>query len=219
MELKILVLVMSSSVLKGRVQSVMDSYYNNVKKYSNIDLVFYSDYDDESNDLVVKVEADFEFKYKDNEIKHAAAFKLIRDRFYKKYDWFLFVDDDTYVNVPVLSDNINSFSEDYIHGHYFKIFDYVSGGGGCLISNKLIHNFFDFKTYNSGYADVSLGQNAREKNIEFKHSDFFYASSPWRDNEKDPESSIRDSINNRITYHYVNEPQMQIIYKNYNNGN
>ena len=212
----ILILVMSSFIIKDRVDSIMNSYYNNIKKYPNIDIIFYSDYNDEHNDLVKKVEANYKFKYSDNEIKHAAAFKLIRDCYYKKYDWFLFVDDDTYVNVQALSNNINSFDENFIHGYYFKQLDYISGGAGCLISNKLIHNFFDFITYNSGYADVSLGENARRKNIKFKHSDLFYASNPWYDNEKDPEQNIKNSINNRITYHYINKNQMQIIYEKYN---
>jgi len=212
----ILILVMSSEIHQSRIDSVMNSYYNNVKKYSNIDLIFYSDHKDDSNDLVMRVDADYEFIYRDNEIKHAASFKLIQDHFYKKYDWFLFVDDDTYVNANILYNNIDSFSDDYAYGYYFKDLGYVSGGGGCLISNKTISNLFDFKVYNTGYADVSLGINAREKNIKFKHSDFFYCSSPWYDNEKDPEQVVQDTINNRITYHYVNPQQMQIIYQKYN---
>lgn len=210
---KILILVMSSKVLENRIDGILNSYYNTIKNYNNIDLIFYSDHEDISK-KVIKLDCTFAYNYSDNEIKNLTAFNLIKNNYYNKYDWFLFIDDDTFVNIPLLNDKLSLFDENYVYGKemtgYYGDLKYVSGGAGYIISNKIIHKLFDPINYKTTFADVSVGMNMRERGLEFINSDYFDPFNWYRNGT--PEKFNND-IENKITYHYINPSQMLELMK------
>lgn len=77
------------------------------------------------------------------------------------YDWYLFIDDDTFVFIDKLKKLLNQFnpSELFYIGHELehiasKFCLYMSGGGGYAISNglyKLIHNYINEIGINETY--------------------------------------------------------------------
>lgn len=206
--MKILILTMSSKILSNRIDGILNSYYKIIENYDNIDLIFYSDHEDISKNII-KLDCDFEYCYRDNEIKNLTVFNLIRDKYYNKYDWYLFIDDDTFVNIPLLNDKINSFDENYIYGKdstgYYGNLNYVSGGAGYIISNKLISKMFDLTNFKTSFADVSIGMNMIERGIEFINSDYFDPYNPYRMGTSD---NIKEDIKNKITYHYIYPDKM-----------
>ena len=200
-------MVMSSACLINRRQAILDTYHKRIKNYNNIDLVFYSDDEDESTNTF-KVDVPLVYSYRDNEIKTIGAFHMIRDRFYNNYDWFFFVDDDTFINIPLLNEKIDEFDENYIHGkdirgNYGNL-PYCSGGAGFLISNKIIDKFFDAEDNKTGWSDVNVGLNAQKQGIEIRNSNYFDPSNP-----NVTGVDLVEDIKNKITYHYVNADMMK----------
>jgi hypothetical protein len=210
---KILILVMSSEIplIQKRRETVLNTYYNFICKYDNIDLIFYSDGEDLSKHTI-KVNADYEYHYRDNEIKQVNIFNVIKEKYYEKYDWFFFVDTDTFINVPLLNNIIDSFDKEYIYGKSLKgcygDLDYVSGGAGYLLSKNVVFKLFNIKNYNTGYADVTLGLNARDNNIQIKDDNRFDSSNPWRDGI----NPLIENIKNTLTYHYLDSNNMFKLY-------
>lgn len=214
---KVLILSMSTDhpVIESRRDAVLETYYKMIDQYENIDMLFYSETENLEKSTI-KAEADYLYKYSDNEIKHIAIFNEIKKRYYGKYDWYFFIDTDTFVNIPLLAKIISTFDKDYMHGMNlgmsFDNITYLSGGAGYLISNELIPKLFEMKNYNTGFADMTLALNAKDRGIKLKHDPRFYASNPWRDKVLNPEDILKKEIHNMLTYHYVQESKMHILY-------
>ena len=208
---KVLILAMSSGSLIERRLGILDSYYKLLTDYPDIDLVFYSDDEDA---YTIKVNANFSYNYSDNEIKTIAVFENIKNDYHNKYDWFFFVDDDTFVNIPLLNNIVYTFDEKYIYGRDIKgdykirpDLSYASGGAGFLISNKIIHKFFNMADYGTGYSDVNVGLNAERQGVAYKNDTMFHPAHPF-EYYVDPSSA--DLLYN-LTYHYIDPKMMKIL--------
>lgn len=206
---KILILVMSSGSLKNRRQGILDSWGTLVKNYDNIDLIFYSD-DEEPSTNTYLLDCPFTFTYYDNEIKTLTSFKLVKEIFYNKYDWYLWVDDDTFVNVSLLNEKIDEFPEECLIGRditgCWGDLKYLSGGAGFMCSDKFVHNLFDLKNFKTGYNDVSIGKNFKEKQLKMKSYKYFDPQNPFQNKNL---HQAREQFKNRITYHRLNPKQME----------
>jgi hypothetical protein len=206
---RILILVMSSQIHMVRRDSIVNSYGKRVKDYPNIDLIFYSDDDDPSTNTF-KMDVPLQMKYSDNEIKTIGAIDLIEQRYHNQYDWYLFIDDDTFVNIPLLNEKIFMFDEDFVHGRDITgcmgDLEYVSGGAGILISNKIVGKLFKMVCYNTHYSDVNVGMNLRDRNIKIRNSILFNPSNPYRENGI---QNLKEDVKSNITYHYLYPSMMK----------
>ena len=188
--------------------------YNNVINTwgKDVDYIFYSDYvNDDKNMIKVSNNTD----YNGLEEKIINTIKIINND-YIHYDWYLFCDDDTFVNVNLLNKEIENFDEKYVYGKilvdawsqdYSLIF--CSGGGGTLIhKNNLIKLGSNLKYNNIGVADVSLGMNLRDSQIKIINSELFCCGSPDEQNINESE------YKNYITFHNIRtEENMKKIYE------
>ena len=131
---------------------------------ASIDHMYYSDHEDASKNIVkVSDERD----YKSCVEKNAKVFKiLINDNRYNHYDYYFFVDDDTYVNTAKLRSSIekDEFNEDKIYGHTHRDKDggnWLHGGAGYLMNRKVLKKFENCEIVKTArYSDVNVQNHA-----------------------------------------------------------
>ena len=209
MKRRVLILIMSSGILINRRQGIVDSYMKRTKEFSNIDILFYSD-DEDFDTNTIKMDVPLEMHYRDNEIKTIGAINLIQKKYHNVYDWFLFVDDDTFINIPLLDKTINSFNEHFIYGREltgsYGALRYLSGGGGFLIPNTIIDRLFGMMHYHTGFSDVNVGKNIEEQHLSIIHNDLFDSANAYKDNDT---NNNQQRINTHITQHYISPVLMQ----------
>lgn len=204
---KILYVILHGSVYKHRYGNVMNTWGKNK------DVLFYADYED-YNKNIVKVSNDT--SYHSNEEKHINIIKLINESNNYDYDWFLFCDDDTFINTNKLENNLDNFNPNFVIGSVINSWasdfslNYCSGGAGYLINVNLLKKInLNIKNHLTGWSDVSLGLSLREANIGVLNSTLFNSQSPEFYNIK-----IND-INNYISFHYIKtEDKMKIMLEN-----
>jgi hypothetical protein len=131
------------------------------------------------------------------------------------YDWYFFVDNDTWVNSNKLESMLDSFDTNVLHGSKIycwpndKTLGYLSGGAGILIHNlKFKHLRDNFKNYKTGYSDVSLGYYMKEYGVECLDNDMFKSQSPSH------YEISEENIPNYLTFHYIKDRDTQIRYSN-----
>jgi len=175
------------------------------------DYLFYSDHQDDSKNIL-KVTSDN--TYHSNEPKFVNVVTLLPEK-YMDYEWYFFVDNDTWVNSNKLEPLLDSFDTNVLHGSkiycwpHDKTLGYLSGGAGILIHNsKFKHLRDNFKNYKTGYSDVSLGYYMRDYNVECVDNELFKSQSPshYEISEK--------NIPNYITFHYIKDRNTQLKYTN-----
>ena len=94
------------------------------------------------------------------------AFDYVYQHYYQKHDWFIKVDDDSYVILENLRYLLSSHkpSEPIFFGHRFRVLvkqGYFSGGGGYVLSREALRRFGN-RTPNQclddgGAEDVAMG--------------------------------------------------------------
>jgi hypothetical protein len=171
----LLCVILHGSMHADRYENVMTTWGQNVP------CLFYSDHDDAEKSIIKVSERT---DYHSNEDKFVNVFQHIpEDK--QTFDWYLFCDNDTFVNTSLLQATLEEFDEEKIYGQ--EIFTwpndpslgYPSGGGGILMSQKrLKHAIEHFHTYNVGYSDVSFGIYLREFNIELVNDKRFRSQPP-----------------------------------------
>ena len=188
----------------GRYDNVVNTWGKNV------DYIFYSDHEDLDKNII---KSSNDSSYKSNEEKFCNILNLIPQE-YQNYDWFLFCDNDTFVNTKLLNEKLPDFDENIVYGQELNTFHrdrslfYVSGGAGKLISNKILQlikgNVPNRKT---SYADVTLGYALRELNIPIQDYPLFKSQPPefYGINDND--------VQNFITFHYIKTTDL--MYKLY----
>jgi len=196
----------------------------------NIDHLYFSDYEDEEYDMI---------KTTDNTTYVGAGEKginflnLIKDIEYNNekvidiYDWFFYVDDDTFVNIDNLKNFVKTADKNKVYGYIFdseknpdnpmyqrniisKISKFPSGGAGVLISSEVIKrvsNFEFFVVPSFGHDDVDMGLNFDMYKIEQVNSNLFNSQTP--EFHCHNETQIKESI----TYHHVDSDLMQRLYE------
>lgn len=206
---------MTARVCQDRIDGILNSYHKILDKYG-VDLIFYSDHEDVANNII-KLDCEFVYSKRDNEIKTLTAFNLIKDRFHHKYDWYFFVDDDTFINIPLLMEKVEEFDEDYPYGKDIRGcwggLPYASGGAGFLVPDKMVHKMFDLKNFNSAFNDVSIGYNMQERGIVFKDSDYFDTDNPHK---RGNHGNTKNELMTHITFHY-SHPDMMELFQQYVN--
>lgn len=192
---------------------------NQKKRYENCvstwlqeqDFIFYSDHEDlEKN--IIKVSDDN--TYKSNEPKFVNIVNNLPEQ-YLKYDWFLFCDNDTFVNTKKLNSIIDDLDENYFYGsiidgwHRDNKLKYISGGAGKLISNKQLREMRSKLTVrNVGFADVCLGHYLRDFKKQIINLDTFKSQPP--EHYQIPTEQVKDYV----SFHYIKEMSvMKKLYK------
>lgn len=171
----------------------------------DVDYIFASDVNDDDNVLVYKNR-----DYYSNEHKQINAIKyLLTNK--SRYDWYMFCDDDTYVNKNNLNKylmNINSNIDSFgcilnkdsdppnpIWGRYGSNFQYYSGGAGFLIRKDLLEKISKKDVESTGFADVSFGLLLKEyilnNNENMNHNNYIFLNHDIK------------RIKSSITYHYI----------------
>jgi hypothetical protein len=136
---------------------------------SRIDHMYYSDHEDISKDIVkVSDKSD----HRSCVEKNAKVFKiLVNDDRYNHYDYYFFVDNDTYVNTSKLKSSIvkGEFNEDKIYGHTWRDKDggnWLMGGAGFLMNRKVLKKFEDCEIIETAtYSDVNVQNHAFHKGV------------------------------------------------------
>lgn len=136
---------------------------------SRIDHMYYSDHEDISKNIVKVSDSS---DHRSCVEKNARVFKiLINDKGYKHYDWYFFVDNDTYVNVKKLSSEImcGEFNEDKIYGHTWKDEEensWLMGGAGYLMHKKTLKIFEDCTILpDAKYSDINVQDYADRNGV------------------------------------------------------
>jgi len=202
---KILYLILHTNKQSDRYNHLVDTWL--IGK----DFIFYSDHEDlEKN--VIKVSNDD--TYKSNEEKFVNVVRNLPES-YLNYEWYFFVDNDTFVNTKKLESILDELDPENFYGQKIaswgkdKSLEYLSGGAGKLVSNqnlKQMSNLIEHK--HTTYADVCMGLYMRENNKNSVHIDYFRSQPPGFYN-----INITD-VKNYISFHYIKDKEEMVqLYK------
>lgn len=192
--MKILALILHGQKSSQRFENISKTWGQ------EIDFLFYSDH---NSFKTIKVTDRND--YASAELKQI---NIINDlpKEHLDYDWYLFCDDDTFINAKLLLSKIDSFDPEEITGQLIQCWQpdptlcYLSGGAGFLMSNKILKSIKGrIPNYNSGYSDVTMGLFYRENNIKIKHSELFMSQNPEFYNVSD------NNISKFISFHYIKD--------------
>jgi hypothetical protein len=193
--MKILYLVIHTEKQKDRYENIMSTWGKDVE------VIFYSDESSKENIIKVSDKSDYSSgeEKQINIINNFPKEKL-------NYDWYVFVDNDTFVNTKKVSEIIDNFDPNHIHGQVANTYHsdpnlfYCLGGAGIFISNtimtqiigKLVHN-------NVIWGDVSLGLNLRKLGIKLQNNLLCHSQRPEHYGIQESE------VKNHITFHYITD--------------
>lgn len=129
-------------------------------------------------------------------------------RYHSGYDWYINVDDDTYLNYNNLVKELKDYSTDKIFmlgsvnkgtcAYDFNL-SYCSGGAGSVYNRKTLAVLAELDdSYKlTPYADANIGLFCRDKGIKLVHNDKF-------NGERIEKYSLsNEQIKSQITFHYV----------------
>jgi len=131
------------------------------------------------------------------------------------YEWYFFVDNDTFVNTKKLESILDGLDPENFYGQKIsswgkdKSLEYLSGGAGKLVSNQNLRqmsNLIEHK--HTTYADVCMGLYMKENHKNIVNMDYF-KSQPTSFYNIEP-----TDIKNYISFHYIkNKKEMTELYK------
>ena len=188
-----------------------------------IDHMYYSDHEDVSKNIVKVSNAS---NHKSGVEKNAKVFKvLINDDRYKNYDYYFFIDNDTYVNEAKLRSSIEKgeFSEDKIYGHTWKDKDgknWLMGGAGYLMNRKVLKKFENCKIDKTArYGDVNVQEYASSNGVVIeKRKGFNPCNGKPRYELGDPiDTQIKrlpEPYHEQFTFHYMKGIDLMMHVKN-----
>jgi len=179
---KIFYVLLSTENYKERQHLLLNTWLKNTDgKF----IILSDGYDSHTNSIKISEHTD----YKGAEYKAINGCNLL-GLLPKIAEWYFFCDDDTYVSVNNLNQMVNSLVSTYSLGEVithensplnpiFRKYDndlkYFAGGGGFLIHNSNLNNLAQFKFFESGYGDVSIGLNMRILNMPLVNSPLFHS--------------------------------------------
>jgi hypothetical protein len=219
---KILFAIKTTEKYKSRVDAIFDTWLSTIDDY-----IFYSEHEDSERNIIKVCD---DGSYGGLEIKGLNFFNLLKDietsdgvKILDHYDWIFFVDDDTFVNKKMLNKFVKICDKTKAYGEIFtykthpsnplflnpsfnKLTTWYSGGAGLLISADALKKVDYYENYNSRHDDVSIGINLVNSGISLVNSDLFRSQPPefWGDDD--------ECVNEKITYHHVNESKMFKLY-------
>lgn len=197
----ILYCILHTQFQKDRVENIKNTWGKNKN------IIFYSDYNDLFNN-VFKVSNRSD--YSSGQEKQINVFALL-NHILDTYDWYVFCDNDTFINTRLLEKMCENFDKEKVHGEIInawplnKALYYPSGGAGFVMHNSLVKKIAPElkQNYFVQYSDVSLGLNLQDLNIQLENNNLF--------KPKKPEfySNITDAdIKKYLSFHYVTEFSM-----------
>jgi hypothetical protein len=195
--MRILYCVIHTKKQNNRVDNIINTWG------SKKDLIFYSDHED-SKLNIIKVSGNSEYNSgQEKQIK----FLQIVDSIFPGYDWYMFCDNDTFINTTLLEREIQDFKDDSIYGEMINCWpedytlSYPSGGAGFAISSRTIKYLSDKVTqHNVIWSDVSLGLNLRKLKINtIDRKDVFHSQKPSHYNIS------HNQVHKHITFHYITQ--------------
>jgi len=208
--MKILISIISTSkYFDSRIKLIQETWLKDVENY-----VIITDYNDESTNSVKVTE---DSTYESNVEKNFKSFHHFYEK-YNDFEWFMNLDDDTFLNYGNLKNLLESYSKDDIfmlgrinHGTLPQdiTLNYCSGGAGYIFNRKTLEILKDIDmSYNlSRFADANVGMFCRDKNIKLIDNDLF--------NPREPEyyGFDENQIKNKITFHYIFNEKFENLYK------
>lgn len=222
-DLKAVVFVLTTENYPQRINNIIETWGK------DIDTVFYSDHEDtEKNIIKVSNRKDYvgAEEKQINVLNNAKYYTNERDQLLVDvYDWFFFVDDDTFVNTANLKKHLKNLSKENVYGQMFwyeKDYDnpayangivpkdakFPSGGAGFLVSSTVLRNITSFVNYKTGNGDVSAGLNFHLNKINQVHLALTNSQTPEVLNHNEEE------IREQISYHFIRtEGQMKKLYE------
>lgn len=164
-------------------------------------VLFYGDYDD-ANVIKVSDKTDYS-SGEDKQINIINEFPLDR----LVYDWYIFCDDDSFINTSMLPSFLSKLDPWVVHGMTGNGYDpdktlfYCYGGAGIFMSRNMLHSMRGTLTHNDViWGDVSLGMNMRRLGISTcNHEDICHTQPPSTYKLK------RDQVKDHVSFHYIKE--------------
>lgn len=137
-----------------------------------------------------------------------------------KYDWFVFIGDDTFYYTQNLTTKLKDLDplDNKVYGEVSNCWDfdkslyYVLGGGGIIFNKTSLQNFTDSKydlnyLSQTGYSDVAIGIVCRNNNIVLKNFPGIYSQKPDFYNIANAEQ--------HVAFHYIKtKEEFHSLYKN-----
>lgn len=191
---------------------------------NDIDTIFYSDHEVRERNIINVYDKQ---DYVSAEIKQSNVLNLIKTmpNIINSYDWVCFSDDDTFFNTRLLKETVQHLDKNKSYGRVItyendpnnpiykrneipKDLKYPNGGAGFLISTEKLTQIPEFRSYNTGFSDVTYGLNLYYNSVEMIHIDLFHSQPPSFYNHNE---SI---IPTKISYHYITSDETMFwLYK------
>lgn len=220
--MKILVTIISSKKhVESRITPIKETW---LKDFSNYLII--SDYTDE-NLNTVKITEDN--TYESAVEKNIKSFPYLYEN-YPDFDWFINLDDDSFVNYENLVNYIETLpTQEVIKIGHLNIgsagygINYHSGGAGTLFNREALkilrkitetnnYNYFrdkngEYKPNQTPFADANVGIFCDDNGIEQIHSNLF--------NPREPNfyNYTLEEIKKQITFHYIFGEEFYKLYK------
>ena len=208
--MKILISIISTKrYLESRIKLIENTWLKDVENY-----VIISDYNDESRNTVKITEDE---TYESNVEKNFKSFTHFYEK-YNDFDWFMNLDDDTFLNYKNLKSTLESYPLDEIFMlgriNYGSLPDdmslnYCSGGAGYIFNKKTLGVLKDIDmSYNkSRFADANVGMFCRDKGIQIIDNELFHQREPEYYGFND------EVIKKSVTFHYIFNEKFEQLYK------
>jgi hypothetical protein len=189
-----LILILHSYNTRDRLKSILKSWGKNAN------ILFYADYSD-FHERVMQVTKNPNYEAGPEKILNCIKFLPLE---HLNYDWYVFCDDDTFLNLNLLEKTLPSFDKNFVYCDIIKCWDqdptleYPSGGAGFAVPNSVFKKLrFQSELYDTKWSDVCLGLNFKKLNINMKQEGRFHAHPPHKHNLKLYE------VPNHISFHYI----------------
>lgn len=202
--MRILYLVIHTQKQQERYDNIMQTWG------IDVDVLFYSDHEMSPNIIKVSELTDYS-SGEDKQINIINNFPENK----LNYDWYVFVDNDSFINTDKVSSEIYNFDENFVHGQVSNTYHqdpslfYCLGGAGIFVSNKILNLMKGRLNHNNVvWGDVSLGMNMKKLNIKLKDNNLCHSQLPGHYNIQN------DEIKNNLTFHYVKDLQTLQLYSN-----
>lgn len=225
---KILYALKTTKKYETRRKSQLETWLFGIENY-----VYYSDHEDIDNNIIL---ASHDCTYQGLLEKSLYFYNNLGNIIINNcntsilnfYDWIFIGDDDTFVNVKNMEKLLKTCDDTCAYGYLmtpekdpqnmvWKDFphvwksgeNYLSGGGGILVSTKSLKKVNEFVDYgiNPAFEDCTICLNFIRNGINLIDCSAFHATKPEMYGQTD-----RDIIDN-ITYHHISDERMYTLYE------
>jgi len=207
--MKILISIISTKKhTESRLKYIKNTWLKDIENY-----VILSDYEN-NEEKTYKITEDS--SYESNVEKNFKSFSFFYENF-SDFDWFLNLDDDSFLNYKNLTKLIETLPIDEIFllgkinmGTLVsdRTLNYCSGGAGYLFNKKTLEILrkIDNNYNKSIFADANVGFFCRDNGIKLVDNHLFHPTKPSYYNYDD------EKIKKAITFHYKFEEDFNTLY-------